>query len=230
MCWTGYWKWVKESQGGSTDMIFDEADWVLIDAAIAKGGDIWNDETLAGIKQRIKAHYRLEDGGHCCYCRRRFQGEFKMDIDIEHVLPKSKFVDFIFQLFNLNISCKRCNMWIKKERTDFLLDAATIAQNCQQSDQYQLIHPNFDKYFEHMDHDVLIRNEVEMVKFTPKKPKGTYTYDFFKLNELEVDTLNKAQGIKDANPEQVLPGLPEDLQNAVKGLVEELNPLNDIIS
>jgi uncharacterized protein (TIGR02646 family) len=221
---------VKESQGGATNMTFDKADRALIDAAIAQGGDIWNNETLADIKQRIKAHYRLDEGGHCCYCRRRFKGEFKLDIDIEHVLPKSKFVDFIFQLFNLNISCKRCNMWIKKERIDFLIDASTILQNCQQSDQYQLIHPNFDQYFDHMDLDVLIRNETEMVKFTPKKPKGVYTYDFFKLNELEIDTMNKAQGIKDAIPEQLLPGLPEDMQSDARNLVEELNPSNEVIN
>lgn len=203
-------------------MEFTNSELALIQAAITKGGDIWNDTTLDIIKQRIKTHYRNGTDGHCCYCRRRFRGEFKMDIDIEHVLPKSKFVDFMFEMFNLNISCKRCNMWIKKERTDFLVDVTTIVDNVLQSDQYYLIHPNFDSYFDNMDYDVVIKNEVEIVKFTPKRQKGKYTYVFFKLSDIEINTLNEAQGINNEQVEEILPGLPIYIKNEAERLVEGL--------
>lgn len=203
-------------------MDFTPEELALIATAKAKGGKVWDDETLYDIKQRIKSHYRNGGEGHCCYCKRRFKGEFKMDIDIEHILPKSRYTDYIFEMFNLNISCKRCNMEIKKERIDFLKDAATIIANVKHTNQYHIIHPNFDNYFEHMDLDVNIKNEKEMVKFTAKKPKGTYTYNFFKLNELETDTFNEAQGVKLTKNNQDLVGIPADLRDEVKELTAEL--------
>ncbi len=203
-------------------MTFTDLEVAVITAAIAKGGDVWNDETLYDIKQNIKTFYRNGTDGHCCYCRRRFKGEFKMDIDIEHVLPKSKFIDFMFEIFNLNISCKRCNMMIKKERIDFLVDVSTILLNAKRSDQYYFIHPNFDYYFDHMDHDVIIKNEQELVKFTPKKAKGKYTYDFFKLTEIEVNMFDNAQGIKADEFKNTLLNLPIDLQQDTERLLKEL--------
>jgi len=203
-------------------MDFTDEDLILINAAKAKGGNVWEDPTLEDIKQRIKTHYRNGNAGHCCYCHRSFRGEFKFDIDIEHVLPKSKFLQFIFELFNLNISCKRCNMLIKKERTDFLIDADSIAQNPQQSDRYHLIHPNFDYYFDYMDYEVNIKNEIEMVKFTPNRPKGEYTYDFFRLNEIEIDMFNQAQGIRSVKSDETLLSLPRDIKDDVKDLIDKL--------
>ena len=73
-----------------------------------------------------------------------------------------------------------------------------------------------------MDHDVVIKNEREMVKFTAKQPKGTYTYNFFKLNEIEVDTFSQAQGVEVIKDNQDLIGIPTDLREEVKGIVEEL--------
>jgi hypothetical protein len=203
-------------------MILTDEDLIVINAAVAKGGDVWNCSTLENIKTRIKSHFRNGDEGHCCYCRRRFKGEFKLDIDIEHVLPKSKFRDFIFEIFNLNISCKRCNMLIKKERTDFLVDVANIHLNPRSSEQYLIIHPNFDNYFDNMLHYVVICNHEEMVMFIPKQDKGQFTHDFFRLTEIQIDTFNKAQGIGEIDADLALASLPQDLQPAAKSLINQL--------
>jgi len=124
-------------------MPLDANDQQIIQEALARGGSVWDDATLEPVKRKIKQYYRDNGGEQCCYCRREMRDEFNMVIDIEHVLPKSLFRDFMFELFNLNISCKRCNMRIKKERTDFLVDQATIAANANQSDQYLMVHPTW---------------------------------------------------------------------------------------
>jgi hypothetical protein len=202
-------------------MTLDDQDRQCIAEAMAEGGKIWENDKIKALKDKIKAHYRGETGGHCCYCLASFRGGFKYDIDIEHVLPKSKFIDFIFEIFNLNISCKRCNMKIKQERIDFLVNAPTVHLNAMDSAEYLFIHPNFDNYYEHLDHFVVIKNAEELVKFVPKKPKGAFTYDFFRLAEMEVDSINRAQGIKDP-AELFLADQSADVQAIANGLIEQL--------
>lgn len=177
-------------------MLLDTNDLLLIDTAISKGGkSIWDDNTLNNVKKKIKDHYRGINGGKCCYCRKCFVGEFSMVIDIEHVLPKSIFPDFIFDSFNLNIACKRCNMSIKGQRTDFLVNEKTIHLNPQQSDQYKFIHPNLDNYEDNLQHLVVVIGSKELIKYIPRKPKGTYTYEYFKLEQMEINSFDAAQGI-----------------------------------
>ncbi|GAA3972646.1 hypothetical protein GCM10022246_26200 [Pedobacter ginsengiterrae] len=202
-------------------MPLNDNDKVLITEAIAAGGDVWANDSIKPVKDKIKAYYRGISGGHCCYCKSSFRGGFNMVIDIEHVLPKSKYADFIFELFNLNISCKRCNMLIKKDRLDFLLDEHMVQQDPRNTDKYLLIHPNLDEYFEHMSLDVVIRNQKEMVKFSPIKPKGQFTYDFFRLSELEVNSLNSAQGIGQKS-EPLSVNLPQDMQDVANDLIRQL--------
>ena len=73
-----------------------------------------------------------------------------------------------------------------------------------------------------MDYEVNIKNEIEMVKFTPKRPKGEYTYDFFRLNEIEIDMINQAQGIRSVKSNETLLSLPRDIKDDVKDLIDKL--------
>ncbi|RZK14960.1 MAG: hypothetical protein EOO43_15650 [Flavobacterium sp.] len=145
-----------------------------------------------------------------------------MVIDIEHVLPKSLFGDFMFKLFNLNVSCKRCNMQIKKNRVDFIRDVATILQNPEDAQQYLFLHPNLDSYYDHMDYFVTIRNAAKSVKYIPLKEKGRYTYEFFQLEKLEIETLNIAQGIIEEEESGLVLQIPTDLVAESKELIEQL--------
>lgn len=202
-------------------MPLDDNDRLLISAAVANGGDVWNDPTLNEVKQKIKDHYLGPDDGRCCYCRERFRAVHRMGIDLEHILPKSIFHDFMFEIFNLNISCKRCNMSIKRNRTDFIVNDATIRQQPQQSDLYHFIHPNLDSYHHHMSYIAFTVDDQDMVKYTPLRPKGHYTYDFFRLYEKEVNSFNRVQGIVEET-EIVLPDQPAAIQQAAEALIERL--------
>lgn len=177
-------------------MFFTDEERVLIQQAIADGGDIWNNDKVADIKVKIKKHYRdLYEIEACCYCRRDFRDEHNIVIDIEHVLPKSRYAEFIFEMDNLNISCKRCNMKIKREKHDFVVNVATIRNNFKISQQYKFIHPNFDVYADNLDHLNITINNSKLVKFNKKSLKGDYTYTYFKLDKIEINTFNAAQGI-----------------------------------
>lgn len=203
-------------------MNFDDNEKALILAAVAKGGKIWDDDTLSLIKRKIKT-YCLEKTTHqCCYCRKDFTDEFNMVIDIEHVLPKSRYGDFIFQMFNLSVSCKRCNMKIKGERLDFLIDPNVVYHQPEDSSQYLLSHPNLDDYFQNLGYNAQFIDNKKFVKFVPKTNKGQFTYDFFKLNQMEIDTINEMQGIK-AQDVELSEKIPSELIEGVVDLVDQLS-------
>ncbi|MCX2454164.1 hypothetical protein OQX61_23035 [Pedobacter sp. PLR] len=185
-------------------------DLITIQAAIAEGGKIWENVLLTNVKRKIKTHYLGVTTEQCCYCKRDMRDEFMMVIDIEHVLPKSQFPDYMFELFNLSVSCKRCNMLIKGDSTEFLFDRATVSLQPRDTEQYRLIHPNLDDYFENIEYIVQIKNNKKSIKYLQLKPKGVYTYSFFRLDKLEVNTLNNAQGIEIANTE-LSSDIPMDL-------------------
>ncbi|WP_343306724.1 HNH endonuclease [Chitinophaga niabensis] len=193
----------------------------LIKAAINRGGDVWNDETLSDLKRKIKLHCLGLTTEQCCYCRTDFTNEFMMVVDIEHVLPKSKFGDFMFELFNLSVSCKRCNMSIKKERTDFLLDLNQIRLQPQNAGQYLFSHPNLDNYFDNIEYLFKAKNDKKIIKYTPLTDKGRFTYNFFNLNQKEVETLNEAQGVK-APGNEFSQNIPQDLIGDAQQLLDKL--------
>ena len=159
---------------------------------------IWDAEELAPVKQKIKAHYRGLLGERCCYCCKNTHGEFKLVLDIEHVLPKAHYLQFALSPFNLSLACKRCNMNVKGEDISFLNDPDVANNNPEAANNYKFIHPNFENYFDHLSFESIIRNDNKMIKYivVNGSVKGKYTYEYFKLKELEVDTMNQAQGIK----------------------------------
>lgn len=112
-------------------MILDinSQDLANIEAAIEAGGKIWDNDLLKDFKSKIKAYNRHKQKEQCCYCRKNFEGEFNMVIDIEHVLPKRHFGHLMFAIYNLSISCKRCNMNIKNDDISFITDTEAITTN-----------------------------------------------------------------------------------------------------
>jgi hypothetical protein len=204
-------------------MEYNNEELIIIAQAKNEGGNIWENSILGAIKRRIKQHYRNGNFEQCCYCKRDLQDEFNMVIDIEHILPKANiiFSEYMFDIENLNISCKRCNMNIKKNRIDFIVNLHTIKPNYKVSEKYHFIHPNFDNYFDHIDYESTIRNNKKLIKYTSKSEKGKYTYLYFHLNRIEIDTLSRAQGV-DIEITELNAEIPEDLKVNLEELIVKL--------
>jgi hypothetical protein len=205
-------------------MNYTDEENAIITQAKNSGGNIWENVLLNDIKRKIKLYYRTNNFEQCCYCKRDFQDEFNMVIDIEHILPKANtlFSEYMFDIENLNISCKRCNMNIKRNRIDFIVDLHTIKPDYKVSAKYHFIHPNFDYYFDHIDYESIIKNNKKLIKYQCKTEKGKYTYSYFHLDRIEIDTLSKAQGVEIGTSE-LNPNLPEDLKENLEDLLDKLN-------
>lgn len=203
-------------------MNLTEQDIQNIENAIAAGGDIWNNPLVSDFKGRVKDYYRNLGNEQCCYCKKNSLGEFKMVLDIEHILPKGQpeYRDLMFVMTNLNVACKRCNMNVKGTKTDFVHNINDAANNHEDSNQYRFIHPNSDVYFDHLELFQKIENDKKLIKYTivNDSSKGEFTYKYFRLMELEIDSINQAQGLME-KPEfslKIDSAIQERLRNAFK--------------
>lgn len=182
------------------DELINAEDIEAISKIVLMGLEPWDHKDLKYIKDKIRKHL-IEDIpiARCCYCQRSFVGEFKFDIDTEHILPKSEFENLIYNLNNLNIACKRCNMNIKNDRVDFIVNRGIMGNDYFHSNHYKFIHPNLDTYRHHLIRKERREGDFIFLKFIIKNDtKGKYTYDFFELKRLEIDNINYAQGLKSA--------------------------------
>jgi hypothetical protein len=202
-------------------LIFDDQDNVNIAAAIAAGGNVWKNTLLNDVKVKIKDYYVDNNLPKCCYCSRLLVDEFRMVYDIEHILPQSKYSDLRFQEQNLNVACKRCNMEIKKARLDFIEDEAVMGTDYYQSRHYKFIHPNIDKYDDHLKIVSGRNGNVVFNKYVIlSKEKGQFTYEYFELKEFEINNLNEAQGIKKLSI--LSRDIPDYLRNQIIKLLSKI--------
>lgn len=175
---------------------FSAAEQAAIATAMATAKP-WDQAEVADIRKRIKRFHLALNEHVCCYCQRDLQGEFKMVIDVEHVLPTSKFKPQTFEIWNLSASCKRCNMHIKKADVAFLEEAGSLLDSA----RYKLAHPNFDDAEEHLVRLVQQAGRTRIVKYMIKTAaKGQYSYDYFRLLELETNSYDEAQGANRTDP------------------------------
>ncbi|MDE8755145.1 HNH endonuclease [Pectobacterium polaris] len=202
---------------------FTVEDKKIINECISKGHSSWSDEKIKDLKAKIKEELKKRQKNVCCYCLRSFHGEFNYVIDIEHILPKHKFVHKMFDLTNLAASCKRCNMKMKGRRIDFLSSSFDDKNTPYNKDGYLFIHPNVDVFENHISYihnqkgrDIIVKYDV-----LNNSDKGNFSYDFFKLDKLSVHTYNLAQGI-DSDEDEWLgdPDLDDDDDNIAETFSE----------
>lgn len=197
-------------------MFTSDEDELIIRFSV-RGG--WDATEIVGIKKKIRDHFINNPSACCCYCRRAMHQWDRLDIDTEHVLPKGSFPQWTFKLVNLNISCKRCNMRLKNE--DYSFFKGQIGERDPfKSELYSFLHPNLDD-----PHTSLVPVVVQigaglLIKYYVAEgcDKAKVTYEYFRLNEVEVDSLDSAQGL---DLQRLSESLPASLVAVVEALLGE---------
>lgn len=183
---------------------FDAAEISVIDLALAADkpwdyvpGSPAEAALLKSAKDKILNLHLERHGWTCCYCRANLKGAGPFMTDREHILPKGKvaYKALSYTLWNLAAACKRCNLQFKRSGDDFVVDGDD-ASALSESDNYCFVHPNFDLWDEHLTRVAVQVNAKNIVKILRKgTAKADYTYNFFSLQELEVDSFDAAQGL-----------------------------------
>jgi hypothetical protein len=177
--------------------VLDAAEEAAVAAAMttAKPWAVKND-AIKSVKAKIRALHLARHGNTCCYCRTILQGGGHFMIDREHVLPKKKYKPFTYTIWNLSVACKRCNMQFKGEGDCFVKDKA--GASFEDAENYDIVHPNYDEWESHLDRQAQQSNRKLLVKYRVigGSAKGSYTYDYFALKDLEIDSFDEGQGIE----------------------------------
>lgn len=167
------------------------------------------------IRRAIKAFGIKTQSRRCCYCKEKINSNnFKM-WEVEHILPQSKFPDFVFEPENLAISCPDCN-------------TAKSNQKISKSDQYRrfpkksvsylIIHPHFDVYENHILKSGFV--------FVPKSSKGTKTIFVCSLHRFAEKFINweepeeVSQIVRDVDHIQSTGGDPEMIRSIMRRLAD----------
>lgn len=193
------------------DFVLPQEEQLVVDAALASPHP-WDyvpdsDEEVTALKsakERILNFHLQRHSGTCCYCRTNLNGAGPFMTDREHILPKGKaaYRPYSYTMWNLSVSCKRCNLQFKGRDDTFVIDASDAAK-FQSSDNYRLVHPNFDFWDKHLNKLSVQVNAKNLVMIFPNQgcAKAAYTYEFFNLHALEVDSFDQGQGAEVTAPE-----------------------------
>lgn len=162
--------------------VFGKDELKLIKSSFTKYTD-WDKQCFDEVKKSIKDDLRPKQNNLCCYCKWELGHDIKQ-VDIEHIIPKSKYDKFTFTPKNLALSCPACNTHkgsqavLKKEIKNYPRTGTNVS----------IIHPHFDKYSEHIEvHDNAI--------YEPLSSKGCETIKLCNLYRLK-EVLRKTKESK----------------------------------
>ncbi len=195
----------------------------LMNHAITEGHTFWGDETLSALKRKIKDYLRERQKECCCYCSRNIDDEFNMVLDIEHIIPKSKITSEMFEMKNLAVSCKRCNMRIKGEDVSFINDEFQHFKETGDyylSANYKFIHPNLDSWDDNLKYMVVQVNRRKIVYYhvVQDSPKGSYAKKYFELDKIQANTFDEAQDAT-SRKEPIDPAVAEEYSRLVNAML-----------
>lgn len=153
-------------------LTFDAESQAFIDSYDLKDYKIWNSEEkeMTRLRKILRDHLLPRLQFRCCYCQQRKTERHGLTWDIEHVAPKSLYPQFLFDLSNLAISCKECNI-AKGEKN-------TLSGRCKptypnSSSDFSIIHPYLDTYSDHIE---IMRCGDQQTYRVKNAHKGKTTY------------------------------------------------------
>lgn len=131
-----------------------------------------NEDMMISIKKTIKDELSKIQGDYCIFCGMHKDICARSSFEREHIAPKSKHPEFLFEPYNLVLSCNQCNK-LKGKKTTISTYSINYKENV-----FTIIHPYFDKFDDHIqfvfDKGIVLRYKTE---------KGKETIKRFRLNE-----------------------------------------------
>lgn len=155
----------------------------------------WSDDDLEPLRKNVRNFYRTQQKGKCAYCKQNVSNISALNCHVEHIAPKSLYLDFIFNPKNLCVICADCNQ-IKREQETLGTIPATIKNSLikkypRSSSAFKIVHPHFDTYEQHI---------IEINGFyLDRSPKGHFTIGACNLNRKlhifgwEIDSFNESE-------------------------------------
>ncbi|EOV8972705.1 HNH endonuclease [Cronobacter turicensis] len=136
----------------------------------------WSDEDLKAVRAEIRNHYRNAQRLKCVYCLEPISLRSAQAAPVEHIIPKSQYLQFIFEPKNLCVICPDCNEY--KGKNEVLFEPVVTGTRRKRyptsSASFRIVHPHIDEYDAH----IIKANQL----YVDRTPKGHYTIGICKLN------------------------------------------------
>lgn len=155
-------------------VVFSKRHQAYINGYDGKSYKIWNTTKglVSKIRYAIREHYKTQQRYMCCYCRQQTIQDHGFVWDCEHILPKAIFPLFLFEPLNLALSCKACNL-AKEAYKNQIIKISPKAYSTN-SEDYQIIHPHFDTYSDHLSMKCF--ESTTVYEILNNSAKGSFTY------------------------------------------------------
>ena len=167
----------------------------------------WSQPEVAAIRQTVKAHYIVQQLHRCCYCEQPILSDNARMWDVEHIVPRSRRPEFMFEPRNLAVSCPDCNSAKSESETMF---NPRLQRYPARSEAFKIVHPHFDEYSVHIARLGIV--------FMPLTDKGRWTLYHCNLLRYVQNHLNWQSPITDDRFEAELDQLKLGGQNAADAL------------
>ncbi|MES0091032.1 hypothetical protein [Mesorhizobium sp. M0030] len=110
-------------------------------------GTYWQSGNCDAFKAHAKQYYIGEQNYRCCYCNKQIDTDNHAVWDLEHVLSRDNYPQYIFEPLNLSISCKDCNIAKSNKTVTVSLEYKKFPKR---SSSYLIAHPHFDELDDHI--------------------------------------------------------------------------------
>lgn len=181
---------------------------------IIKGETDWKKAALQPIKDDIRDYlYQINDN-KCYFCKSKIDNATNNET-IEHIISKDKCPNFTFKPENLTMACSDCNR-IKND-DDVLNSSINNPENLDfynypsQSNDYIIVHPYFDEYFDHID--------IDEIFYLGKDNKGKTTIRYYNLTRLAL----AEKKIKEKRGKKKLTSVVKDMLAKRKYNIKEID-------
>lgn len=139
----------------------------------------WSSPELELVRQYVRDHYRQEQKGICAYCKGVVSLQSANNCHVEHIAPKSKYKNFMFEPKNMCVVCADCNeikreQEVMNEEPDPVRRGGVRKLYPKSSGAFRIVHPHFDIWSDHV--------QKFGAFYVDKSDKGHFTIGACKLN------------------------------------------------
>lgn len=115
----------------------------------------WGDESLSQVRRNIRDFYRDEQRGECAFCKNDISLRSAANCTIEHIIPKSRNIAFMFTARNLCVICADCNeikraQEVINEIPEVVPRPVGRVRYPRTGTIFKIIHPHFDVWNDHI--------------------------------------------------------------------------------
>lgn len=150
----------------------------LVADTVAAGKVDWSSSSLASLRSAIRTHYRREQKNLCAFCRKEVSLRSALNAQVEHVLPKTLYPQFMFEPANLCVVCADCNEIKRNQETanevpDPLRNGGK-RRYPRASSSFKIVQPHYECFDEHI--------VIFHLYYVEKTAKGHFTIGACELN------------------------------------------------